>query len=189
MQIKSLLPVVLLSGAFALPAAPTPLQYGSFDRDFSIGGRAPIQVRNVEFVPGIRGRAVHIPADGGLIYRMDGSVLKKDRGTLSLWICQDATPWGGLNFRDRDADENGIWSGRLHSSSRVRPLFLSGLFRINGGTFLEWVAMGKFDYYPWIRQLFAGEWHHVALTWDRNAIKLYFDGHLVSQKSAPSRPL
>ena len=181
MQIKSLLPVVLLSGAFALPAAPTPLQYGSFDRDFSIGGRAPIQVRNVEFVPGIRGRAVHIPADGGLIYRMDGSVLKKDRGTLSLWICQDATPWGGLNFRDRDADENGIWSGRLHSSSRVRPLFLSGLFRINGGTFLEWVAMGKFDYYPWIRQLFAGEWHHVALTWDRNAIKLYFDGHLVSQ--------
>lgn len=108
MQIKSLLPVVLLSGAFALPAAPTPLPYGSFDRDFSIGGRAPIQVRNVEFVPGIRGRAVHIPADSGLIYRMDGSVLKKDRGTLSLWICQDATPWGGLNFRDRDADENGI---------------------------------------------------------------------------------
>ena len=185
----ALLTVALLSGALPLPAAPAPLQYGSFDRDFSIGGRAPIQVRNVESVPGIRGRAVHIPADGGLIYRMDDSVLKKDRGTLSLWICQDATPWGGLNFRDRDADENGVWSGRLHSSSRVRPLFLSGLFRLNGGTVLEWVAMGKFDYYPWIRQLFAGEWHHVALTWDRNVIKLYFDGHLVSQKSGPSRPL
>lgn len=60
---------------------------------------------------------------------------------------------------------------------------------MNGGTFLEWVAMGKFDYYPWIRQIFAGEWHHVALTWDRKSVNLYFDGNLVSQKNDPPRVL
>ena len=148
--------LLLLSG-LTLHALPEPMCYGSFERDFSLGGEAPIKVRNVKFVPGIRGKAVQIPEDGGLIYRMNDSLLKKEQGTLSLWIRQDSTPWGGLNFRDRDADENGIWSGKLHSSSRVRPLVASGLFRMNGGTFLEWVAMGKFDYYPWIRQIFAGE--------------------------------
>ena len=180
--------LLLLSG-LALHALPEPMCYGSFERDFSLGGEAPIKVRNVKSVPGIRGKAVQIPEDGGLIYRMNDSLLKKEQGTLSLWIRQDSTPWGGLNFRDRDADENGIWSGKLHSSSRVRPLVASGLFRMNGGTFLEWVAMGRFDYYPWIRQIFAGEWHHVALTWDRKSVNLYFDGNLVSQKNAPTRVL
>lgn len=172
---------IFLVSSLGLSAA-VPMQYGSFDNDLKIGGISPIAAKNVKLVPGVKGQAVRIEKNGQLKYPMDSNVLKNDQGTIMFWFQQDQTPWGGKVFRDRDADENGIWTGKLHSSSRLRSLFKSGSIGIGGGTYCSWGAAGAFGVYPWIRQIFGGEWHFIALTYRKGEYRLYFDGYSVSIK-------
>ena len=103
----------------------------------------PTKARNIKLVPGISGKAVHIPKDGYLEYPAE-SLFNPEEGTITLWIKLDNTPWGILAFRDRDKLPNGDWGNKVHGSPFNRTIFATGSTYSSINSYVSFVAMGSF---------------------------------------------
>ncbi len=187
----------LFCGGFLLIFALSLLAGGSFhasfDKDFpahSPDGREIIAIaKNLKLVPGINGNGVHVPENGVLTFPADG-IFNKDRGSIVFWLKSDRTPWGTSNFRDRNKDIEGNWTDEVESSPFNRNLLKSGNISLLFNSYVKSQIAGGLMEISFRKQLYAGEWHMVALTYDRKGvIRYYFDGLMVHVIAAGGEPV
>lgn len=182
---------LLLAGAAstAFPAetaAPATFRIafdGNLDAD---GGEHPVRSANVRLVPGVRGQAVYLPADGWLEYAFSTNFLDGRAGSFSVWAKTDWTYNGCCGYRDRDLDDNGEW-GALNASRLKRALLKVGDWRgvrASLGTSFNMVYVEAWGGAATRGFCKGGEWHHYAGSYDaaRKRYRLYVDGRLMHEK-------
>lgn len=132
-------------------------------------GEMPIESTEIDFRDGIFGQGAHLDTTDILRY-VSAENIKAQSGTVEFWIKPD---WNGNNGQEHAILDFGGY-----------PFFIS-LRRIS-----DWVEIlvgtGE-DGSLWygagsnIGDWKAGEWHHLAFTWDASVVATYFDGVPVGQ--------
>lgn len=158
-----------------------------FDGDLKIAGVDPVKAENIRLVAGIEGQAVHVPTNGVLEYALTEGTLNPDEGTFICWFKLDWTPWGGLLYRDDAKLEDGTWPDSLWRAYYKRNLFTCGPSYITGGILQSAALVGMGESASWVGQIFAGEWHQLAVVWESGVrLAAYFDGQQL-QEEYPSK--
>lgn len=157
-----------------------------FRIDFDGADGEPTLTQNVTYVDGIDGRAVHVPTNGALAFAYKEG-LGATRGTISVWYRLDWTPWGGKTFRDKTKDDDGNWYDdvrMLGNGTQARTLLnIPGAMSIEAGSLFSAEGRPAFGCATWNRHVYAGEWHHVVVSWDvEKSFDMYFDGSLVNSQ-------
>lgn len=145
-----------------------------------IGNGKPVRQEKLKLVPGKFGQAVRLEGAAKLAYPGKGNI-DFSRGTVAMWIRKDR-PWSEKrSYRILKAvagkswDENALYIGGTrwdelsasqHDRDRKRNLVLSP---------------NKISY-P------AGEWQHLAVSWNGPEIRVYMNGKEISYKT-PSNPM
>jgi len=128
-----------------------------------------------EFVPGVSGQGVHIDASDWLTYPLKGNI-SLAAGTIEFWVRMDAEgdvgeihdlfefdgPGGGIQIVKHGA-------GNLHLVMRD--------------------ATNLTDMHAEAGDWRAGDWHHVAVTWEKPRIALFVDGSLEAGSDAGTPPV
>jgi len=118
---------------------------------------------------GVVGEAVGLDAGRPLWLPIEGR-LRAEAGTVELWVRPDWTPGDGVDH----------------------PLFSLGYSLQMLATGDGWFGVVLPDetdpdevvlLFASVASWRAGQWHHVALTWDAAAIRLYLDGLLVAESA------
>jgi len=164
------------------PASPRLIFAVSFDSgsaaaDTAGGQAAPLEVRGVDFSRGVRGKAAHFGPGSVLRYAEPGN-LEKKRGTVMFWFRPDwpaskaRRPGGGeiwrCLFREGPAPE------QRHGSNELWIWCWGDCLRADVSD-----ALDRYITAP-ITDWTAGNWHHIALTWDSGRFRrLYVDGEPV----------
>ena len=174
--VSSMVALCSLSAAQVLAARPAgepqPVFYASFDQgleaEIAAGEAKPVDAKEVEFVPGLRGQAVRITEPSLLSYAT-GPNLPKERGTLELWVRPD---WEGTEGKVRGIfHENGPDDTSKYPDSGAIQIFTVGMgvwFGVRVGPHYQ--RAGTADWRP-------REWHHIAYTWDHQVGgRAYVDG-------------
>jgi hypothetical protein len=139
-------------------------------------GEMPVDSSEIDFQEGIFGKGAHMDTTDILRYASQANI-KASSGTVEFWIKPD---WNGTNGQEHAILDFGEY-----------PFFIS-LRRIS-----EWSEIlvgtgedGNFWYGAGssVKDWKAGEWHHMAFTWDSLAVATYFDGVQVGN-IIPSIPL
>jgi len=172
---------------------PDLLFYASYDRsldaDLARGDRQPLKSKGEEFVEGRFGKALRFAAKAKPFceYRAKGNV-RHDRGTVAFHFKPE---WSGAEFIHRffffhpgaknphgganSPDSMGVLTMRYRKPDQEIWLWYDdhgGGNNIVRGNIAAW------------RQ---GEWHHVAVTWDPEWLRIYFDGVLSGQSRVKGR--
>jgi len=127
---------------------------------------------NLEFIPGRHGQAIRFGLGKPRVQAPSYSGLQSRKGTtLSAWIRPDkiTNQWQCI-YRKEDNE-----SRRLLAIGQEGPFW--GLwFGLNIAGYKEFG--GEIDK----TKLSDGKWHHVGATYDGSAVRLYFDGKIISEK-------
>ncbi len=139
-------------------------------------GEMPITATEIDFQEGVFGKGAYMDTIDILQYASTENI-KASSGTVEFWI---QPVWNGNNGQEHAILDFGEY-----------PFFIS-LRRIS-----EWVEIlvgtGE-DGNLWygagsnINEWKAGDWHHLAFTWNASAVATYFDGVQVG-KVTPTVPL
>ena len=175
--------VVLIAGSYAAPSAAGEaklLFYCPFDGSSKAavaqGEAGTRRESGLDYQPGLFGQAVLIGPKGQLQYAEPGN-LNKQRGTISLWFRPNWS--GGANdpetrhvlFQEgpppaKRLDSNQLWLWSL--GSRMRFDVADSKDRYATSDITGWQA---------------GEWHHIAATWDcRQGTAFYIDGRPIPRR-------
>ena len=149
---------------------------GSSKAAVAQGEAGPRQESGLNYRPGLFGQAVLVGPKGRLQYAAPGN-LNKERGTISLWFKPN---WDG-NATDPETrhvlfqegpppakrlDSNQLWLWSL--GSRMRFDVADSKDRYATSDISGWQA---------------GEWHHIAATWDcRQGTAFYIDGRAIPRR-------
>lgn len=157
----------------ALPD-PAALLLLPFDGDLlDAHGIAPLMAANIEFTPGRFGQAARLVAGSALRYPAPAPEFLR-RGGVEFWVRAD-WPGGdaGPHILLEIGDPACLASG-IPPCYRLRLAHESGFLYVWATDFddLDKAAWG--DVSGWR----AGEWHHVAATWDEQRLNLTIDGRL-----------
>jgi DNA-binding beta-propeller fold protein YncE len=127
--------------------------------------------QGIAFVDGRYDQGVAIADSDTLTYPTDGN-LNKLIGAIEFWI---KPSWDGDDNQNYVFFEAGSeWFNRLR-------IMKDGA---NNLRFMLWDADQEFSANTQIADWQAGVWHHVAATWDEDAIAIYVDGELKDQVPA-----
>lgn len=158
--------------------------YASFDRgvepDYAFGSpRLRDQAQGVELVEGRVGRALRLPdcAQTTAVTFAGPGNLHRPRGSVAFWV-------------------RPTWDGRGGDARHF--IFSLGGFRIYAdrarGIITVMTGTGRLEGWQWsyapsapVSDWHAGDWHHVAVTWDGEAQHkaLYLDGAQVGEAHSP----
>ena len=177
----SLLGLPALSLAGELPDSPGTLLLIRFDDSLSgVAGEAPASTQGVTFAQGLVGPAGHVGSPGYVHYSKTDNVLAT-AGTIEFWIRPD---WNGNEFTTRAFFEVG-------------DNFNDGtLLSIDGGNNLRFIQWGDDPETPTVEHNVekglavsgaawtAGNWYHVAATWNgaSRTMTFYVNGQSVSSR-------
>lgn len=147
---------------------------GSCDAVEAGGSAKPLQTKGVQFAPGIKGQAAQFGEGARLRFSEHGNLVK-ERGTLMLWFRPD---WSG--DQGYTSDHREIWrclftegppTAKRHGSNRLWLWFWRSRLRFDVSDFADLYITKP------IVEWKAGEWHHIAVTWDhRRQRVVYVDG-------------
>ena len=99
-------------------------------------------------------------------------------GTLEFWFSPDDDPAHPMNYLSvLSADQEILWFGTGDTVNVVWPA-QEGRFRS-----VNWCD--PHANHVWIRK---GQWHHVAMEWDKEAVRLYVDGGLANMSTVRPMP-
>ncbi|MBI4893369.1 MAG: hypothetical protein HY821_22300 [Acidobacteria bacterium] len=171
-----LLPVLALAVLPSLSgqSSPAPTLYLPFENSLNGSqGQAPLHSSGVSFGAGIAGQAAQFASGSSLAYAPN--LIDARSGTLIMWV-RSSTLVSGFQFAS-------LGSG-------------GGLvFAVDGGGFLRIIANqygagGKPEEGTgfYVSGADSNAWHHVAYTWNDDALAVYFDGQLKAQ-TKPVNPL
>jgi hypothetical protein len=104
----------------------------------------------------------------------DDTALDISEGTWEAWIKFDQKPSDAGHLMNPVAKQEQYW---IHASSDD-----SIQAKISVGS-TRYIATTGADY------ILTGVWYHVACTYDQATLKLYIDGELVAENTAPSGPI
>lgn len=179
-----LLPLFLFTASNVVSAELFRVSFDNgLNAETTAGDAKVVESSGLQFVPGVSGQAVRIPADGVLRYATEGNI-QPAAGTIAFWLRLDWDPCGGHIYRDRDFSAEGIW-GQVWTSPFNRSLVCiqekqgsqkAGLrSSVNTSVSLSIGRPGQ----SWNinRQFFAGDWHHIAFAWEHGVAQyIYVDG-------------
>lgn len=154
---------------------PPPDLHAGFDGSAEARGPdgaaiAPTAATGLAFVDGIHGQAVRISAAGGAKPRLcyAGSLIEPAAGTIAMWV---RPRWDGTDRQDRELP----WRYLVGARGGTLALWFYE-FYLRGdlaGADGKPAQLGMACRNAWR----AGDWHHVALTWDAGAwSRLIVDG-------------
>lgn len=156
-------------------SVPEPILRVSFDGDAEArtasGSETPVIAKDLAFVQGLHGRALHLPADGGaqLAYAAKDR-FPREQGTISLWYRPDSVaPLG-----------NGLKEGAFLLATPPPDTRLGSgtvwLWR-TGGSVRGDVSDDRDRYALNHRTLVPGAWNHLSMTWSvRGGVAVYVNG-------------
>jgi|GEM_PF-2510025 len=117
----------------------------------------------------------------GAYFRSDGTLLQQESLSFSLWV----------NWLDAAAAPTGQRLLTLRSGNRISPYMA---LSPNGGEHTEGLCLEMQAGAETVAltadvpmALTAG-WHHLAVVWEGTALRLYLDGNLLDEKTAPINP-
>ncbi len=162
----------------APPGAPA--LHAPFDGNLGNAMAGPAKPR---LLPGRAGQAVHVDGKPVLFAKPEG--FDWSRGTVAMWVRPD-TNCKDFTYR-MFFDVKRAGKGRIYLIKSGKG-GANGLFMCVADAAGKWMAASVFPGrgYSWK----AGEWHHLAGSWDsaRGVIKLFFDGREVkTARVAPFR--
>jgi hypothetical protein len=176
---------LMLTATFAaVEADPGLLFHASFDDTldaWSLGGNGTPDHTlgpEPEFAPGRFGSAllcghtlpiVHYPTEGNVL---------PESGTVSLWVCPqnwDGTDANFHSFFESGGQDSG--TGWLVLYKYYQNSWLLLRYAVGNSQ----VGMAKASAADWQ----PGEWHHLAATWSRDAMRIYVDGELAAEAPEP----
>jgi hypothetical protein len=132
-------------------------------------GEKPTQAQGVAFESGIFGKGAYF-APGNQVYFPSAGNLNSTQGTLEFWI---KPRWNGNDGQGYVVLRFGVGGGMYFAKDGANN-WRSIFNRFGDGNPEVGVA---FNVSAWQ----ANQWHHAAFTWKSDALKLYVDGHLLSQ--------
>lgn len=181
--------VILLAGpsaAISAPTGPQLLFHCPFDGDANAivanGPSRPQQEIGLAYRPGLFGQSVELHNRSKLRYAEAGN-LNKQRGTISVWFKPN---WNG-NVSDREMrhilfQEGPTPSPRL-GSNQLWIWSIGSHMRFDVSDPEDHYAIAAIDGWQ------AGEWHHIAATWDcERGTDLYIDGKPIRCRGNPMKP-
>lgn len=136
-------------------------------------GPAPLRAERLTFVPGRFGEALHLDEGGLLHYRAPAPTLLT-RGSVEFWLRPD---WDGADKREHVLLEIGDPTRPPYATT---PGYRLRIAHEAGGLYVWVTDFDDLDKAAWanVEDWRAGEWHHVAATWDEQRLNLYLDGRL-----------
>ena len=150
------------------------------------GSAEPIQEKGLTYEPGLSGQAARFASGSQLRFRAEGN-LTKEQGTISLWFRPDFS--GQQTNHERGGEiwrtlfREGPMPDKRVGSNQLWLWFFGSRMRFDVADMGDQYA--RTGIAPWK----AGQWHHVACTWDhRSGRTLYVDGQAVSGGSDSRKP-
>lgn len=171
--------VFMVSGAVSagdVPPRDGVLFYASFDNglaaDYSAGNPQPTLSANAELAEGKSGKGYVQNGVGSLRFACAKNILP-DTGTVAFWV--KPVNWDGTDsiFRHFFA-VGGLGKGQRHM--QLYRYYRSGLIWLVRNPAVKGnFSIGMSNEF---RRWKKGEWHHLAITWDKNTkeVRLYCDG-------------
>ena len=150
------------------------------------GVATPCREQGLEFAEGKRGQAVRLTAKAKSVleYESKGNLVP-ERGTVSLWFKREwpdqgrtekgAEIWRAL-FANPDSKGERIGSGQLWF------WWWGDRFRADQGDDDDAHAI-------WHGAALADDWHHLAVSWDEEGVRIYMDGKSARGVSDGSSPM
>lgn len=130
---------------------------------------------STSFVAGRYGQGVFIDAGDSLTYDSAGNV-DRTQGSVEFWLHPE---WNGDDAKSHTFFEVGSgWFNRMR-------IMKDGA---NNLRFIVWDSSTEYGVAHHVAEWTAGEWHHVAATWDGNTIALYVDGQQVDSRDDANVP-
>lgn len=127
------------------------------------------------FVPGRYDQGVLVDNGDTLVYSTTGN-LERTQGAIEFWLQPN---WDGDDGEDHTLFEVGDgWFNRMR-------IMKDGA---NNLRFLVWDSGAEYDAAYHVAHWLAGEWHHVAVTWEGTDIALYTEGQLRDNNPAAHPP-
>ena len=156
----------------AAPADANDLLVLHFDDSFvGENGETAAQSAGANFVTGVLGSAVSLPAGNVLTYPSAGNI-DASEGTVEFWI---KPAWNGSDFSTINIFSWGVAGGLLLKKDPSTLGFSLNLFNAGG--------QPEIRAWPNISNWQANQWRHVACTWSNSnkKAKVYIDGQLKSE--------
>ncbi|NOX60484.1 MAG: hypothetical protein GXP42_00820, partial [Chloroflexi bacterium] len=137
-------------------------------------GGEPEQAVGLAFVPGRFGKAVEVGEAARLQYDARGRVDTR-RGGVEFWVRPN---WSGLDKKHHVLLEI---SDPARDEMDDSPGYRLRLGHVNGALYVWVTNFDDFDKAAWgdVAEWRAGEWRHVAATWDEQRLNLFVDGRLL----------
>jgi hypothetical protein len=161
-------------------ALPTPMFSLNFDSESEWADSGASYKGNLLYVPGRAGNAVRMTS--GYISLPAARVLRLDSGSISMWVASESFYGAGTSqFRLIDSDNNAGWSFRLLRAANKQLQFFVTDGTNDANPNFNSVMSASPNLYADLGSWTAGEWHHIALTWGPESVRLYIDGRLNAQ--------
>ena len=156
------------TGPYAVDAATRLLLH--LDDSYTGAQGQPGTATGTEFVSGRYGQGVLVDGSDSLVYAAAGNIALT-QGAVEFWLRPN---WPGNDQESHTFFEVGDgWFNRL----RVMKDGANNL------RFMVWDSTTEYGVATNVSHWQAGEWHHVAATWQDTTIALYVDGVLVGSES------
>jgi hypothetical protein len=147
-----------------------------FDGSYDGAQGEPGSASGTEFVPARYQQGVYIDAGDSLSYQTAGN-FDPAQGSIEFWLRPD---WEGGDGQEYAFFEVGDeWQNRMR-------LMKDGA---NNLRFMVWDASNEYGVAYNVSHWQAGEWHHIAATWQDTSIALFVDGVQVGQAEGVTLPV
>ena len=113
------------------------------------GGNAP------QWTPGVRGSGLAFDGDDEVRVAASAELNSPSGVTLSAWIQHGPSDWAAV-LDKRDSGEDGY---NLYLSNLGQPVMRINSIKVNSAETVD-----------------DGQWHHLAVSYDGNAVRIYIDG-------------
>jgi photosystem II stability/assembly factor-like uncharacterized protein len=135
----------------------------------------PLDFSELEFRDGVFGKGIYLDTFDILQYSSE-DIINSQEGSIEFWVLPD---WNGNDNQERTFLEFGDFPFIIS----LRQIANAIEFLYARGDGEEWyIANSNIDHWR------AGEWHHIAFTWDSEAVTVYLDGNFASSVPVVSLP-
>lgn len=183
--------IIALIGA-AICHAATPTFHAPLDGDLSGGEVADAEIA---FDQGIEGQAATIGVAGDREFRCTWDAegrIGAEQGAISLWV--KPLDWDATNphhqiFFSATGEDAVLHMYRYNdvgaqSGYSRKLMFLYGPSRRDADGNWQWTIASSAEAREWE----AGQWHHIACTWDAETLVLYLDGQVAEARPVAAPP-
>ena len=141
-------------------------------------GETPLTAINITYQPGIFGQGAYLGINNLLEYSSAANI-DEQTGTIECWI---KPTWNANDSQDHRLLKYGNSGGMLFGKDAGN--WWTNIFNLYGGSGDPEMSANAYAGNFWA----AGEWHHIAVSWEMTDLKFYLDGELLAHTS-PAYPL